>query len=142
MKVTSLNLPKYSVALAVMLGLLLALNFGGVARAATVSAPQATSSALCLTGSPANQQVVVGQTAQVLVTVNCLPPQFPSYVSVAWGDSTSLYYLCIEACKLPPLLVEGTHAYTAVGTYSPNICIDVPQLAEMLDCTKVEIIVT
>ncbi|HEY1353504.1 MAG TPA: hypothetical protein VGF67_28170 [Ktedonobacteraceae bacterium] len=123
---------------ALLLSLLL-LAGSGMANASSLSRQDVTR---CLAAAPATQTVAVNQLAHVQVTVNCLPSPTPSYVEIAWGDQTiSRYPLCIDACPVPPLVVNAAHSYIHVGDFHPDICVVPSPSGSVPLCVQVEIIV-
>jgi hypothetical protein len=128
-----------SIVPALLLSLLLVLAGSGIAHASSLARQDV---AHCLDAAPATQTVAVNQLAHVQVTVYCLPSSTPSSVEVAWGDQTiSRYPLCIDACPVPPLVVNATHSYTHVGDFHPNICVVPSPFGSVPLCVQVEIIV-
>lgn len=124
---------------ALLLSLLLLLGGTGVAGASSSASQDVTH---CLSAAPATQTVAVKQLARVQVTVNCLPSFTPSYVEVAWGDQTvSRYPLCLDACPVPPLVINASHSYATVGDFHPNICVVPSPFGSVPLCVQVEIIV-
>ena len=139
----SLNLsgfPKRLLALAILLALALTFSIAGGAHAASVNAPESAinPSSLCLSVTPATQQIAVGQTAHVTVMVSCSFGS-PSVVTVIWGDGgISQYFACEQTCHV---LIDATHVYGARGTYHPESCLVPPPPGATSDCTTVEIVV-
>jgi hypothetical protein len=141
----SLKLPRRVVALAGVLALMLLFATTGLANAAPAKSQDVTPpSSNCLSANPAFQTVIVSQPAKLTITVTCpLPPQPVANASVvvAWGDgSSSTYVYCMEVCYAS---ISASHTYTAVGDYSPSICLVAPtstsSTPEVIACTSVKI---
>ncbi|WP_376797408.1 hypothetical protein [Thermogemmatispora sp.] len=113
----------FSLSLLVWLAALLFLGAGQV-RAASLSAAVATVPASCLSATPPEQQVVLGQPAKILISVYCYQPTLFTEVLVAWGDGSLWSYpLCADACRVPPITLVATHVYSQIGTYAPLVCL-------------------
>ena len=127
-----------SIVSAFLLSLLMLLSLTGLAHASSSVPLDVTP---CLAAAPATQTVAVGQLAKVRITVNCLPPTFPSFVDVAWGDQTaSRYPLCVEVCQVPPVVITATHSYGQVGDFHPTICVAPSPQGSVPLCVQVEIL--
>lgn len=125
---------------ALLLALLLTLNLVGIASASPLSAPLDVTP--CLAASPATQTVALHQSAKVQITVNCITQSVKPFVDVSWGDQTTNQYpVCIDACPVPPLVINATHVYGNVGDFHPTICLVPSPLGSVPDCVQVEILV-
>lgn len=140
MKLNLSGFPKHLVVMAILLALALTFSAAGGIHAASVNAPQtsANPSSLCLSATPLIQQVVVGQTVQVVIKVSC-SFGVSSVVTVVWGDGgVSQYGICSQACRL---FIDAAHVYITRGTYYPSICLVPSSSGATSDCTTVEIVV-
>jgi hypothetical protein len=130
--------------LAPMLAVTLMFVLATPARAVSLPHTNAASPAAsnCLSAAPSTQKVVVGQQANVNVTVRCYPvpaDQF-LYLYVTWGDgTTSTYPICVEVCRVPPFVIQTSHTYTVVGDYHPLFCTTLT--GSVANCLSVEILV-
>jgi hypothetical protein len=135
------------IACSLFLTLALALSLGTAVHAApsaggsspAVTLPPVT----CLSAAPPSQQVAVGQTAVVIISVTCYPTSLLSYVNIAWGDgSSSRYPICMEVCHVPPIVIKAPHIYQLAGLYQPEIClVGLPSAGPAALCTSVKIAV-
>lgn len=140
------NSSRFSISLlllALMLAVTLALAQAGTASAAPLHSTKAAQpvGSNCLIPAPSIQKVLVGQQANVDVTVECYPVSPFPYLYATWGDGkTSTYPVCTEVCLAPPFVIHTSHTYAVAGDYHPLFC---PNLGgSTTSCVSVEIIVS